>query len=539
MIGLLLGAGLATVLVATASATLGAAPAAAAPSTEGIVRLAAADRAIADRYIVTFKDTPAVRSSTGTVKAARDLAARNGGKVHRTFTSTLRGFSVKMTAKQARRLAADPRVASVEQDATVRIADAQSGAPWGLDRLDQRALPLDGSYTFATPASNVSAYILDTGIRTTHAEFGGRARSGWDFVDNDADANDCNGHGTHVAGTVGGATYGVAKGVTLHALRVLNCQGSGSISGIIAGVEWVTQHAVKPAVANMSIGAKPSAALDAAVRRSIASGITYGVAAGNENTDACKSSPARTAEAITVGATTPTDARATFSNWGTCVDLFAPGLGVKSAWHTGDNATDTINGTSMATPHVVGAAALYLATHPTATPQQVRTALVTSATANIVTAAGAGSPPALLSTLAAAAPSVPDVLPVPVPVPVPVPTAPAKYFENTTDQAIADDGDWTVSPISVTGVSGKATITVKVGVDIKHSFRGDLAVELVAPNGTAHKLKSSSRRDSANNVTATYTVKASTLAAAGTWRLRVRDVYKHDTGYIDSWSLQF
>jgi subtilisin family serine protease len=282
----------------------------------------------------------------------------------------------------------------------VTATDTQTPATWGLDRIDQRNLPLSNSYTYPTGASNVTAYIIDTGMRLTHSQFSGRAVSGYDAVDGGS-ADDCNGHGTHVAGTVGSTTYGVAKLVRLVAVRVLDCSGSGTTSGVVAGIDWVTAHhmAGRPAVANMSLGGGVSSALDTAVANSIADGITYAVAAGNSNANACNSSPSRVAAAITVGATTNADARASYSNYGTCLDLFAPGSSVTSAWFTSDTATNTISGTSMAAPHAAGAAALYLAANPTATPSAVRDALVNAATTGIVTNPGTGSPNRLLYTV--------------------------------------------------------------------------------------------------------------------------------------------
>ena len=357
---------------------------------------AAGPTAIADSYIVVLRDTSALRAS-GVPALARQLAGRHDGAVSRTYQSALRGFSVRLSEVNARRLAAEPAVAFIEQDHTVTISGTQTNPPsWGLDRIDQRDLPVDRSYTYPTTASNVRAYIIDTGIRTTHTDFGGRAVSGRDTVDNDNDATDCNGHGTHVAGTVGGGAYGVAKGVQLVGVRVLDCAGSGSNAGVIAGVDWVTADAVKPAVANMSLGGGVSTALGTSVRNSINSGITYALAAGNENTSACNSSPSRVAEAITVGATGSNDARASFSNYGTCVDIFAPGVDITSAWSTSDTATNRISGTSMASPHVAGAAALYVSTNTTATPQQVRDNLVNTSTPNKVTNPGTGSPNRLL-----------------------------------------------------------------------------------------------------------------------------------------------
>jgi subtilisin family serine protease len=360
---------------AVAALFVGVGSASAAPA-EGRIEAAGAAGAISDSYIVTLKDGVAAKGGA--------LAARFGGRVDAELAN---GFTVKLSEGSAKRLAADPAVASVEQDRVVALSAAatQTGAEWGLDRIDQRDLPLAKTYVYPNTAANVTAYILDTGVRLTHSEIAGRASSGYDFVDRDTNATDCQGHGTHVAGTVAGKTYGVAKAAKIVAVRVLGCDGSGSYSGIIAGVDWVTKNAVKPAVVNMSLGGTASAALDAAVQKSIASGVTYAVAAGNENKNACTVSPARAADAITVGATDSKDARASFSNYGTCVDIFAPGVGILSSTKNGDTTTGRMSGTSMATPHVAGAAALYLSTHPSATPAQVRDALVTNATPNKVT----------------------------------------------------------------------------------------------------------------------------------------------------------
>jgi subtilisin family serine protease len=303
---------------------------------------------------------------------------------------------VNTTEAAARKMAGDPAVAFVEQNHVVELEATQSNPPsWGLDRVDQRNLPLNSSYTYPNTASAVTAYVIDTGIRLTHSTFGGRARSGFDAVDGGS-ADDCNGHGTHVAGTVGGSQYGVAKSVRLVAVRVLNCSGSGTVAQVVAGINWVTANAVRPAVANMSLGGGASTSIDNAVNNSINAGITYAIAAGNSNANACNSSPARVAAAITVGATSRTDARASFSNFGSCLDVFAPGVGITSAWRTSNTATNTISGTSMAAPHVAGVAAVILAAHPTFTPAQLRTQLVNAATTGVVTNPGSGSPNRLL-----------------------------------------------------------------------------------------------------------------------------------------------
>ncbi|MFC7528692.1 S8 family peptidase [Actinoplanes sp. GCM10030250] len=378
--GRILAAGLfalATAVVATGT------PAAAAPAT-GEIRLAGSADAIPGSYIVVLK--------SGAQQAK--LSKTYGASVKRSFGKALNGFEATMTETQAKRLAANSGVAYVEANQEISLSATQSNATWGIDRIDQRNRPLSTTYTYPVTASNVTAYIIDTGILYSHSQFGGRAKAGYDAVG--SGAVDCNGHGTHVAGTVGGSTYGVAKAVKLVGVRVLSCTGSGTTAGVIAGVNWVTQNAVKPAVANMSLGGGVSTALDNAVSSSIASGVTYALAAGNSNANACNSSPSRVASAITVGSTTNTDARSSFSNYGTCVDIFAPGSSITSAWYTSTSATNTISGTSMASPHVAGAAALVLSRNTGFTPAQVRDSLVNNATTGVVTSPGTGSPNRLL-----------------------------------------------------------------------------------------------------------------------------------------------
>jgi subtilisin family serine protease len=393
-------AGLAAAAVSAASLAAGV-PASAAVQAEGVIRPAGSTRVAPASYIVVLKDS--VARTQGVDTPARELSARFGGSLRHTYRNTVRGFAVQgMSEAKARKLAADPAVAYVQKDGIFKALDTQSGATWGLDRIDQRNLPLDGSYSYPTTASNVHAYIIDTGILTSHTQFGGRARFGFNAVRDGVDTDcDVDGHGTHVAGTVGGSTYGVAKGVQLVAVKVLNCQGEGTTSTVMAGVDWVTTNAIKPAVANMSIGSGADLSLDAAVQESIAAGITYSVAAGNGNAlgvgqDACNFSPARVGAAITVGATDSTDTRASWSNYGNCLDLFAPGVGITSAVNTSDTATDTYDGTSMATPHVTGAAALVLSANPDNTPQQVRDTLVNNATSTAIGDAGVHSPDKLL-----------------------------------------------------------------------------------------------------------------------------------------------
>jgi len=364
-------------LLASAVGVVSAWPALAEPPT-GDIR-GDSHESVTDSYIVVFKDKV---PENGTNSRADSLARKYGGHVGHRYQRSLRGFEVSLTEQHAEQLAADSDVAYVQRNAVFQASDTQLAPPsWGLDRIDQRAEPLDHSFTFLSTAAGVHAYVIDTGVRATHKDFGGRVTSGVDTIDNDNDASDCNGHGTHVAGTLGGSTFGVAKGVQLVSVRVLNCGGSGTTASVVAGIEWVTEHAIKPAVANLSLGGTGDAAVDAAVAESIASGVTYGVAAGNGARDACTVSPARVPAAITVGATDPTDARASFSNSGRCVDVYAPGTAITSAWNASDTATNTVSGTSMAAPEVTGDAALILAANPTWTPQQVRDKLVADATA--------------------------------------------------------------------------------------------------------------------------------------------------------------
>ena len=341
-------------------------------------------RAIPNHYIVVL-DRDVTIGESGKALNDREVAELMppwAGAVTRRFDHALNGFAAFMTEQQAEALAADSRVAFVEEDALVETMTTQNNPPWGLDRISQRDLPLNHVYTYTTTGAGVNAYIIDTGIRRTHTQFGGRAFIGFDAIGDGRNTNDCNGHGTHVSGIVGGSTYGVAKSVRLFAVRVLDCSGSGSTAGVIAGIDWVTANHIAPAVANMSLGGPASTALDTAVRTSILSGVTYAVAAGNSNTNASMQSPARVSEAITVGSTTINDARSSFSNFGSIVDIFAPGSSIISAYNTSDTATATLSGTSMATPHVTGIAARILQATPTASPATVRNQIVSNATTN-------------------------------------------------------------------------------------------------------------------------------------------------------------
>jgi aqualysin 1 len=339
-------------------------------------------RAIEGQYIVVLRDDAAIAAGDYAAVLGRVQEVTRGRPAlpEHVYAHAIRGFAARMSDADAVALSRDPRVAWVEEDAVMEAVATQTNATWGLDRIDQRDRPLNGTYAYTSTGSGVNAYIIDTGIRRTHTQFGGRAVHGFSAINDGRGSTDCNGHGTHVAGTVGGSTHGVAKSVRLYAVRVLSCSGSGSTSGVIAGVDWVRANHVKPAVANMSLGGGASSALDTAVNNSINAGVTYAVAAGNSNANASGFSPARVAAAITVGSSTSSDARSSFSNYGSVVDIFAPGSSITSAWHTSDTATRTISGTSMASPHVAGVAARYLQNNGTASPATVRNALVNDAT---------------------------------------------------------------------------------------------------------------------------------------------------------------
>jgi subtilisin family serine protease len=356
-------------------------------------------RNIPNSYIVVLDQDPS-GAAGDVVQAATDadlvILSTTSGRVTQVYAHAINGFAAEMTEADALALSRDPRVRFVEEDSIMEIVTTQSNATWGIDRIDQAARPLSGTYTYTSTGSGVNAYIIDTGIRVTHTQFGSRASVAFDAVGDGRNGIDCNGHGTHVSGTVGGSTYGVAKAVRLFAVRVLNCSGSGTTSGVIAGVDWVTAHHISPAVANMSLGGGVSSSLDTAVANSIASGVTYAIAAGNSNTNANTSSPARVGTAITVGASTINDARSSFSNFGSVVDIFAPGSSITSAWSTSNTATNTISGTSMATPHVTGVAARFLQNNRTASPATVRNAIVNAASLNRLTGIPSGTSNRLL-----------------------------------------------------------------------------------------------------------------------------------------------
>ena len=370
----------------------------AAPTSEDNVLVAEAPllstqsaNAIPDEYIVVFKDDVADPNGR-----ANTLAQEHGASVRFTYGAAFKGFAARMSPQAAEAIMNNPNVLSVESDQTVSLAGTQTGAPWGLDRIDQASLPTDGVFNYPNTGAGVNIYILDSGIRRTHSQFSGRVVPAHSVFNDGYGPDGCTAHGTHVAGIVGGTTWGVAKGATLHSVRVTDCAGSVSTSSLIAGVDWVTANRVRPAVANMSLSSIASSALNLAVTNSINGGVTYVVSSGNTNSDACNYSPANLPQAIAVGAIAGLDARANFSNFGPCVDLYAPGYNIYSSTNTDDAAYMLLSGTSQASAFAAGAAALYLATNPTASPAEVSQALLSGATSGVVTGLPSGTPNRLL-----------------------------------------------------------------------------------------------------------------------------------------------
>ena len=361
----------------------------------------APSKPIPGRYIVVFNNKvtdPALEANN----AMRGL----GGQLHHVYANTLKGFAANLSEAALQAIRNNPNVDYIETDQTVALKQTspENQATWGLDRIDQADRPLSSQYYFNYTGAGVNAFIIDTGIRADHIEFTGRVKPGYNIVADTNGANDCNGHGTHVAATVGGSTWGVAKSVSLIPVRVLDCTGSGSSSGVIAGIDWVAGSTLRPAVANISLGGGVSSSINAAVAGAVSTGVTMVVAAGNNGADACLYSPASEPSAITVGATDSSDARASYSNYGTCLDIFAPGTNITSAWNTSTTATNTISGTSMATPHITGVAALALAANPAASPAAVGSFLTSNATVGRLSSIGTGSKNLLAFSLAAGAP---------------------------------------------------------------------------------------------------------------------------------------
>ena len=431
-------------------------------------RKAAPGKAVEGSWIVVFNDNVFNKA------AVEGLAAIHGGKVEQTWDVVNGAHVTGLSVKAARQLARNPQVAYVEQDQVFSISATQSGATWGLDRIDQRNLPLSGSYTYNFDGTGVHAYIVDTGTLATHTNFGGRATQAVNYAG--GSNTDCNGHGTHVSGTVGSATYGVAKNVTLVGVKVLDCNGSGTTTGVVNGINWVTNNHISPAVANMSLGGGASSTLDNAVNASVNAGVFYAVAAGNDNqANACTKSPAGAAQAYTVGSTTSSDAMSSFSNVGSCVNIFAPGSSITSTWNTSNSATNTISGTSMASPHVAGAAALLLDENGSLTTGQIKSTLSANATSGAISGIPGGTVNLLLYSINGGAP--------PPPPPPPTGSCPTGYTQFDSSIS-AGDPDQVTSTFSSSG-SLNGTLLCS-GADL------DLYLDRMNSNGTVRSTVASS-----------------------------------------------
>lgn len=453
---------------------------------------------IPGRYIVVFK------SSVGNPAAeAAAVMQGRGGQVHHTYTSALKGFAASIPEVALPGIRNNPNVEFVEQDQTVslrQVTSPQNQVTWGLDRIDQADRPLDTQYNFNNSGAGVNAFIIDSGIRADHAEFAGRVRPGFNAIADANGTNDCNGHGTHVAGTLGGTTWGVAKGVSLTPVRVLDCAGSGAWSGVIAGIDFVANSTLRPAVANMSLGGGAAASVDAAVAGAVAKGVVVVVAAGNNNADACTASPAREPSAITVGAITSIDYRASFSNWGSCVDIFAPGVGITSAWNTSATATNTIGGTSMASPHVAGVAALALAANPGTTPSAVATLVMSNATANRLggISGAPGTPNLLVYSLLGSSSSPPAEI------------SKTVAFKSMAGSAARTGGNWKASAVvTVRDVNSGAVVP---NATVSGSFSpGGGSKCVTASTGSCTLTSSSIKNNAASSTTLSGTGVSGTL----------------------------
>jgi serine protease len=492
-------------LAATALAALGLACSDTAQTTgtsagapeDGLVleSVVAASPSAPDRYIITFADS--VADAPG---LARRIAARVGETPDFTYAHAIKGFAARIPAQALAGLARNPQIRRIEQDQVVAASGAQSGAIWNLDRLDQRTRPLDGTYSFATDGSGVNAYIIDSGIRASHQEFGGRAAGVFTVVSDGRGTSDCTGHGTHVAGTVGGTRYGVAKGVRLLGVRVFDCSGYASWSGVIAALDWITANRVLPAVANLSLEGPKSASVNAAIQAMIDAGVTTVVAAGNDAGDACGYTPASAPAALTVGSTWNFDGMSGFSNFGSCVDLFAPGEAIRSAYYVDDTSSVVKGGTSMASPHVAGVAALYLSANPTATPAQVSAAILGGATQNVLSDVPSGTPNLLLYSQLASGASTPDTTtpppvtpppadPAPQPAPIDLPPT-ARFTTNCAHGRCSFDGSGSTDDHGVTSYSwsfGDGSVGTSAGSLAKashtYTVAGSYTVTLTVRDG--------------------------------------------------------
>lgn len=542
------------------------------------------ENAIPNQYIVVLNDEvveindflPAFFKNEVISSVSKDLVSSYGGRIDKLYKSALQGYSVEMSRQAAERLSLDQRVKYVEEDFVVYKEETQTNVIWNLDRIDQRNVPLDTYYNYSKTGAGVNAYVLDSGIRNTHVEFGGRVLFGADFVGDGQNGNDCDGHGTAVAGVLGSTTYGVAKQVTLHNVRVLGCSGTGAGSDILDAVEWVTDNHVKPAVVNMSLGSiRPSTSVETAITKSIAAGVSYALAAGNDNADACSHAPGgQTPNAVNVGATYLDDARSVYSNYGACVDIFAPGTAIISTLHTSDWAITSSSGTSMAAPHAAGVMAQFLQSNPAALPAEVKNSVISTATTGVLREVNTGSPNRLLFTDAGFAPPPPPA--------IIIPEGPmANPYPST----------FTVSGQS--GVIANTAESVRVKINgFSHTYPNDIGLVLVSPNGLALMIQGSSGGNSpVNNVsytisdtgsthipttslingetykptaqtrlpsfsgisntynnpgpvdggTATFASTFNNIDPNGTWRLFISDFNQHsgDRGVITNWSLEF